>query len=455
MELNYKKLIYPVLFICFIIISCSESAKLTKIANGYEEQGEYRLAAESYFDALEKDENNEKAKEGIKRNAYKVLEDYLNKFTNYYDFEEYEKSYDAYIEALEYKNKISKANIVLRIGKNESNKFEQNKEILANKYYNLGVKDINAQKWQNAIENLLKAKEIKPKFRDLNKQLAEAYYQKGMKLYNSKSYRNSYYQFENCINCTSNYKDAESYKNKSFDLGKITIGIFPFINNTSLRDFGEDVCYSMIHAFKDYESPFIIVKSYISSKNIDEKDIKRGNYSNTIDIALVGKIGEEKETSKLKKLKGECYEIYYEKDENGIKKKKGRKTYWYYHTQNRKIKIEIDYSLVDTKKQQTISSGSFYLTKDDEIEYGTYPGEKFLGYLALEQWDPDAKVGTVLLDTYRELKAIGSEDFIPFVGPKFFTARQELLSFEEMTRSFYYKISDKISESLCPLIDTY
>jgi len=59
------------------------------------------------------------------------------------------------------------------------------------------------------------------------------------------------------------------------------------------------------------------------------------------------------------------------------------------------------------------------------------------------------------LDTYRELKAIGSEDFIPFVGPKFFTARRELLSFEEMTRSFPYKISDKISERLCPLIDTY
>ena len=437
------------------IIQCSESAKLTKIATGYEEEGEYRLAAESYYEALEKEKDNQKAKEGLKRNAYKVLEDYLNKFNNYYDFEEFDKSYSAYIEAIEYKNKISKANIALRIRKIESDKFEKNKEILAEKYYNFGINDIDAQKWQTAIENLLKAKEIKPQFRDLNMQLAEAYYQNGMILYNSKSYRNAYYQFENCINCTSNYKDAQSYKNKSFDLGKITIGIFPFINNTSLRGFEEDVCYSIIHDFKDNDSPFMIVKSYVSSKNIDEKDIKRGNYSSSIDLALVGKLSEIKETSKLKKLKGECYEIYYEKDENGNKEKKGRKTYWYYHTQNRKIKIEIDYFLVDTKKQQTISSGSFYLSKDDEIEYGTYPSDKLFAYLALEQWAPDTKPGTVLLDTYRELKAIGSEDFIPFVGPKFFTARRELLSFEEMTRSFPYKISDKISERLCPLIDTY
>lgn len=454
MKNKYLFFYIVILVLSLLIIQCSESAKLYKIATGYEEEGEYRLAAESYYKSLEKDKDNEKSKEGLKRNAYKVLEDYLNKFNNYYDFEEYDKSYDAYLEAIEYRNKINNANIAINIGKSETTKFEKNKEILAEKYYLLGIKDIGMKKWQSAIENLLKVNDIIHGFRDLNKQLAESYYQDGMRLYNSKSSRNAYYQFKNCLDFY-NYKDAKKYKDQSFDLGKITVGIFSFINNTSLKGFEEKICTSIINKFKDYDSPFIIVKSYKSSRNIDLHDIKRGNYSSDIDLALVGELTEKKETSKLKKLKGECYEIYYIKDENGNKKKKGKKTYWYYHHQERTIKICVYYNLVDTKNQNTIDSGSYNLTKDDEIEYGTYPGEKFLGYLALEQWEPETKVGTVLLDTYRELKAIGSEDFIPFVGPKFFTARKELLSFEEMTNNFPYKISDKISEELCPLIDTY
>lgn len=434
------------------LVGCSETARFNKIATELENQGKYREAADNYYSALQAKRENENAQIGMQRTGQKALNDYISKFNNYYDFEDYDKSYEAFNEILNYRDKVKGVGITLDIEKSASDKFRHNKEILAQRFYEDGEKKIKETNWTKAIECFLKVKEYIPTYKEVNTKLADSYYMKGKSEFNKKEYRDAYYTFDKCISVKSNHKDASSMKSKSLDYGKVVLGLFPFRNRTSISKIEDKILSKIKNDISKYDSPFIIIKVFNNKKNITESEIKRIGNGLNIDIALIGEITEPtKKTSQLKKVKSECYETYTVKNSEGKNEKKGKKTYWYYHTQNRELTHKVNYILIDIHSNKIIQSRYESTYSKSSIEYGTYPGEK---YYSLEQYDPGAKLGTFLMEGYRDLKSVGSDDYVPPVEARYFKASTKLRSFEDISYSFPSKLSEKISENICPILDS-
>ena len=448
-KLFLRFLIFTILV--FSLIGCSETAKFNRIATELENQGKYREAADNYYSALQAKRENENAQIGMQRTGQKALNDYISKFNNYYDFEDYDKSYEAFNEILSYRDKVKSVGITLNIDKNASNKFQKNKEILAQRFYDDGEKKRNEANWSKAIECFLKAKNYLPTYKDINTKLADSYYMKGKSEFNKKDYRDAYYTFDKCISVKANHKDASSMKSNSLDYGKVVLGLFPFINRTSISDIEDKIISEIKSDVTKYDSPFIIVKVFNNKNNINESNLKQMSNQLNIDVALIGEITEPtKKTSKLKKTKSVCYETYTVKDDEGKNVKKGKKTYWYYHTKSRELGHKVNYKLVDIQKNNVIRSGYESAYSKSSIEYGTYPGEK---YWSLEQYDPGAKIGTILMEGYRDLKSVGSDDYVPPVDYKYFKASKELHTFKSLSYYFPSKLAEKITEDICPILD--
>ena len=254
-------------------------------------------------------------------------------------------------------------------------------------------------------------------------------------------------------------------KSKSLNYGKVVLGLFPFKNRTSIKGIEDKIISKIKSDITKYDSPFIIIKFFSNKKNINESSLKQISTQLNIDVALIGEITEPtKETGKLKKLKADCYETYIKKipaktvkTESGSTTtpakeiKKGKKTYWYYHTRKRVLEHKVSFNMINTNNNKVLYSGYTYAHGKSNIEYGTYPGDKPWN---LEPYDPEAKVGTVLLGSYRAIKSIGDEDYIPYVEAKYFRASKELRTYNEISYSFPSVISEKITKNICPILDS-
>lgn len=204
----------------WLFTGCSETARFNKIATELENQGKYREAADNYYSALQAKKENENAYKGLQRTGQKVLNDYVSKFNNLFDFEEYDKSYGALNEIVEYQDKIKKVGVSLRISDEMYAKFQKNKEILASRSYREGTAYVAKSNWRSAINSFLTVKEYLPGYKDVNTQLADCYYNKGSEEFDQKSYRKAYYTFDKCLAAKSHYKDAITQKSKSLSMAR-------------------------------------------------------------------------------------------------------------------------------------------------------------------------------------------------------------------------------------------
>lgn len=242
--------------------------------------------------------------------------------------------------------------------------------------------------------------------------------------------------------------------------------MFPFVNKTSIGKIDSRLLSQLKSDINRYDSPFIVIKTFNDKKGVTEKNVYSVASNLGIDVALIGEINEPtKKTSRLKKVKADCYETYIETIPAVTKKgtagyvqvitpskkiKHGKKTYWYYHTQSRELRHQVSYRLIDLNKHEKLFSSSTLQGAECNIEYGTYPGKK---PWALEQFDPEGKAGTALLGLYRKGKSIGTEDYVPMVSPEYFSASKKLKSFDDLAYAFPSRFAKKIAGDVCPVLD--
>lgn len=434
----------------FSLIGCSETAKFNKIATELENQGKYREAADNYYSALQAKKENENAQVGMQRTGQKALNDYVSKFNNYYDFEDYEKSYESFNEILNYRDKVQGVGVILNIEKSTSGKFQKNKEILAQMNYDEGEKKQSKSKWDLAIKSYIEVKKYIRNYKQVNAKLADCFYNKANSEFNNNNFRKAYYTYSECLNIKPDHKAAKQQKIIALNKGKVKLGIFPLVNHSSFSDLADKISSDLKKQIQDYNSPFIEIEKK-DNNNISDKDLSRFTNSG-LTYALVGEIIENtKSSGKLNKTKAECYRVYSEKDNEGNWQKKGRKTYWYYHTKKREVSLSFEYKLVEIATNKVLISNSFRLYNKDTVEYGTHneKGDMIL----LEQFDPNAKIGTVLLDSYRGIKSINDDDYVPPLDMNYFRARKELFDFSRLIYSFPKKTAENISEKICPILD--
>lgn len=454
-----RKTHYLTFCIILTLLSYSTSSKLTGKGDELEKAGLNEEAAQSYYRALTYDKDNIDAKIGLKRTAPKILDNMIIDFRNMYNLENYEDGYVKFNEALKYQDKIEHVGVIIDISVSDERLFENAKNNLAEKYYKMGKNSMHQRRWSSAVDCFVKVQTYISNYEETDKLLVEAkgskntemaenFYKKGQNYFNSENFKLAYKYFSKCLQKKQYYKDATSLKNESLEKGKIRIGIFPFKNDTRLRNVENTLYAYVLSNAVNYPSPFIEVidrdnlsrllreQSLGMSGIIDESSAAKAGLILGLKAVVLGKLIDIQSTdSEIKKTPVDAYELYGD----NIGKLKGKKVNFFVYEGTSRVVFKSQYQIIDTETSRILSSDIVTSSAEDNIKYATYNGN--IENLTL--YDPG--IGTWGM-------ALG-KGLVGDIDKTLFSARKKLKSSQEMSGEIIENLGYNFARKICEYFD--
>lgn len=226
-------------------------------------------AADFFYNSLVKNKNNVDARIGLKSIGQKVLDGHLQNFYQAHGADNHKEAVYSYLKAVAYKKKCENF-VQLSIPPYYEDYFSESKGVFLEDRYIDAKKLIKEEKFDEANKILEEILRIDKNYKDvveLEKYSdAEPIYRRAMNNYDAKKYRTAYYQFKEVLSISTNYKDADYYKEEALKKGRLTIAILPFTGTNLDQQTAEVMYNSVIQELVALNNPFIVV---IDRKNTD------------------------------------------------------------------------------------------------------------------------------------------------------------------------------------------
>ncbi len=254
-----------ILFILVVIslASCKGPKYYTKLGTKQEAAGLSTEAANSYYTALMRKRSYIEAQVGMKRTGQTVLNQKMAEFGRKKTMGTAKEGVYAYLEADEYRKKISNAGVNLDVSQMYLDDFDAAKAQYVAELYEKGTMHLEREEYRDAEVTFKELTKFDPNFKDAKDLGDVAYleplYKDGKAMLEAGRYRSAYESLNKVLAKKSNYKNSLDLKNQSLEKGTITVALLPFSNGTRTQNAEVNMSAYTLSALTNIKDPFLRV----------------------------------------------------------------------------------------------------------------------------------------------------------------------------------------------------
>lgn len=438
--------------------ACTGSKSLSRKAAKLEEAGLDKEASGLYFQSLQRNQNNVKARIGLKKTGQKLIDSKLNEFYKAHSVEAYKDAVYSYIDAMDYKKKCAPF-VELTVLAYYEDYYKESLDKYLDKRYTKGEELVYEEKYEEADKVFKEIVKLNPEYKDAKEMASlttvEPLYRKGVEAFESGKYRSSYSFMQKVLKVKPSYKDAIDYKDESLEKGTMTIAVLPFGDQSSVKsNLPGNIQAGIVQSLVKTDDPFLKV---IDRKNTDvllkeQKLSVNGvvSESSTINagellgakVLITGKVlNYEKRGGTVKKQKKQGYTSFKTKKINPKTKEtyyvtNYKKTYYNEYEGNVEVYCSFEYQMISAETGEILTSDVINVSKRDAVNYATYNGEKKNLYAGTFKSAFGSMVdGDKVYTSYRDKKQLDS---------KLNTSKRTLKSKEQLGAEASKDISRKV-----------
>jgi tetratricopeptide (TPR) repeat protein len=245
------------------LVSCKGPKYYTKLGTKQEVSGLTAEAANSYYAALMRKRSYVDAQIGMKRTGQTVLNQKMAEFGRKKTMGTAKEGVYAYLEADDYRKKISNAGVNLDVSQMYLDDFDAAKAQYVSELYEKGTMHLEREEYRDAEVTFKELTKFDPNFKDAKDLGDVAYleplYKDGKAMLEAGRYRSAYESLNKVLAKKSNYKNSLDLKNQSLEKGTITIALLPFSNGTRTQNAEVNMSAYTLSALTNIKDPFLRV----------------------------------------------------------------------------------------------------------------------------------------------------------------------------------------------------
>lgn len=272
--LNKRQSFLSILLIISLLFAGCAVKKMTKQAEQFEGAGMFKEASEMYYQALQKKPGKAELKIALKRTGQIYYEDLASEIKNSFNRGEYKETVYYYMEASDMISKYSRTGINIKSDPASERYYNDAKDYYLDDRYNIGLKHITDQEYDDAKSVFNEIFKIDPDYKDtrsyLNEATFEPIYRQGNQYYIDGRYMDAYNNWESIYQREKNYKDTrdrmDQALNERYKEGSLWLMDENF--NDAAKALGD--VYGANPNFKDVKSQYIEARNepiYRKAKN--------------------------------------------------------------------------------------------------------------------------------------------------------------------------------------------
>jgi len=449
------------LFSALLFVACSGSKSFYKKGRNLEKNGLTAEAANFYIEALKRKKTNDDAIIALKTLGQKVLDEKYSTFYKYYSDERPKDAVYAYLEAEEFKSKVSAVGVILTSSPYYRDYYVEARDLYVAELYTKAESHLQNESFKDAELVLNEIKILDPSYKDVGAlsdfAFIEPKYRQGLRAYDSQEYRKAYGLFKEINNRVQNgYKESFDYMQLALESAQYTIGILPIENKSGLSDFESGISGAILTALKDLNDPFIKLvdrtqrnklleeQYYNMTGAVDPNSVRETGTMLGTKAILVGKVlSATKSVGALRKFSRTGWlgkEVAYVDPATGAKKKRivYSKAYYYEYQQESTVSCTFQYQLLSTATGEVLISDIIELSERDEINYATFNGDSRLliaGYWKNQYRNDPSDRQFSSIQQKRELDNL-------------LRGRREITPIDKLTTSAYNGVGSKVARSV-------
>ncbi len=384
------------LFFTIILSSCV-SKKLTKQAYELEQAGMITEAADHYYRALLRKNNNVDAMIGLKRTGQVVLENKLNNFYDAYLNNQVELAVNDYLDAREYEENVGELGVGLVFPQKYDEYYQEVKSTHLSEKYKQGYRLLQEERFREAAEVFRDIIILEDDYKDVkalyNEARNEPDYRAALEAMDQDKYRMAYDLFNIILNRAGNYKNSEVLKAKALEEGRVTVELLP-VKDLARQPVLARAIYSELQSrLSRLRNPFIQL--------MDPENPGKAKATLTCELQ---KYSARTGPLQTKRKKGFLKQEYKVKDpETGMEetRTKYHKVYYQEYEKENSVSIILSYKMVSANTKEVLVSERFTANEEDRLHYAEFKGGK--GELLPGYWEYQNKASEKddIHDNYR------------------------------------------------------
>ncbi len=383
--------------IVLLLGGCSGSKSLSKRGMQLESAGMYTEAANFYFNALVRNSNNIDARVGLSNTSRKVLNDKLDNFSRHRAMEEHRSAFDAYRDAVQYRERIRRFGIAHEIPQHFVDDYEVSKNIVLRGMYERGSDLMAERKFADAKLVFAEILRIDPAYEDVGqlKGIAknEPLYLEGTDHFDAGRYRAAYRSFEQIFRNDANYRDVAVLMQEALNLGRFPVAISPMVNATAVANMDQRVYAYFVTALTQINDPFLRIverqnmETILSEQRLSLSGIVDQNTASQVGNLLGAKalitgtvLTYSSNAGRVRRTDKDGFESYQVQLTNAETQQKYFETrykpvkYSEYYQQN-EVRLTVQYKAISLESGEVLFSRILEGVEEDQMYYAAYDGE--------------------------------------------------------------------------------
>ena len=251
------------LFVSLSLVACKGPKYYTKLGTKQEASGLTTEASNSYYAALMRKRSYIDAQIGMKRTGQTVLNQKMAEFGRKKAMGTAKEGVYAYLEADEYRKRISNVGVNLEVSQMYLDDFDAAKSQYVAELYEKGTSHLEKEEYRDAEVTFKELTKFDPNFKDAKDLGDVAYleplYKDGKSMLEAGRYRSAYESLNKVLAKKSSYKNALELKNQSLEKGTITVALLPFSNGTRTQNAEVSMSAYTLSALTNIKDPFLRV----------------------------------------------------------------------------------------------------------------------------------------------------------------------------------------------------
>lgn len=376
------------LFSILLIAGCA-SKRYTKQGEKFEEAGLYKDAANYYYEAVSRKNNNLDAKLGLRKNGQLVLDNKIESFTSWYKQSNYQQAVFSYMNAENYYKKVKKVGVDLDFPDNIEAYYEEAKAAYLETQYIKGLELLEHEEFKSALRIFEGIMTIDGNYKDVKEKFTiaryEPKYREGIAYLDNEKYRTAYYTFDNILKRTDDYKQSYELRDEAREKATLFIVIdeFSYVRKQDqglagvMSDHVRESLSELNNPFLQLVDPGTIgVDIYKMNGKVDMQAARLAGINAIFSAVLQGS---RKVESKVKETikKGYVKEVIKLVNDQGVETESityHKTNYTEFEAKN-EASLKLTYKMVSTQSE-ILFSGRFDRYKEDELHYAEFDGDK-------------------------------------------------------------------------------
>ena len=286
--------ITPVLSLALLFAGCSGSKSFSNKGEKLDEAGLYAEAADMYLQAAQRNTKNVDAKIGLKKTGQMVLNDKLSGFfKNMAMGGAKGVAVQAYLDAVEYLQRVSRAGVQLEIADHYRTDFEKVKGEHLVDLYSEGQALFEKEEFPAAEKVFARIAKLEPNYKDASSLQNVAYleplYRLGKVDLEAGNFRKAYTSFTKVLDKNSSYKDATTLRQEALTKGQFIIAVLPFTAAGPTSGMAAKVQAHAMSSLTEAKDPFLKVVDRENLERILEE--QRLSLSGVVDEQTAVRVG--------------------------------------------------------------------------------------------------------------------------------------------------------------------